>query len=86
MSNRVRLSFPQTSLKLKGVQSQSGSNFKQQMHVRTSQFDEVRAKFRQIGRGKQTITIRQPLFAGNAVVVKREPPKKKENKDGGEVR
>lgn len=78
MANKARFSFPKNvNVNVKGRQRESKPVKFQQVKVQHSDFDEVRAKIRQIGKGKQTLTLITPLFSDRKVVVKL-PPKKKD--------
>ena len=81
MANRVKLSFPRNSnVNFKGLQREAKPSGSQQIKLRTSQIAEARAKFKQIGKGKQNLKVTTPMFGNSKVIVK------KETKDGGKIR
>lgn len=72
MTNRARFTFGRnTNVKIKGRQRESASVSRQSFKLQSSDFDEVRVKLRQIGRGKQTLQTSLPLLSNNTLVVKK---------------
>lgn len=72
MANRARFTFGRnTNVKIKGRQRESKAVSHQGFKVQSSDFDEVRIKLRQLGKGKQTLQVNTPLMSNNNIVIRR---------------
>ena len=70
MANKANFKFKRGST-VRAKQHESSSVSNQSFRVKKSDFDEVRAKFRQIGKGKQTMALTSPLIGRRNVVIRR---------------
>ena len=70
MPNKISLKTTGNS-KINALQSEKKAVAVQQFRVQQSDFDAVRAKLKQIGKGRQTATLTTPLVGRNKVLLRR---------------
>ena len=67
-----KISFKTTgNSKIKVAQNEKKAVAVQQFRVQQSDFDSVRAKLKQIGKGRQTATLTTPLIGRNKILLRR---------------
>lgn len=67
-----KISFKTTGVsKIRAAQSEKKAVAMQQFRVQQSDFDAVRVKLKQIGKGRQTATLTTPLIGKNKILLRR---------------
>lgn len=71
MTNKVHFELSRGNNHVKIKQRESKPVSHQSMKVTTSDFDDVRLKLRQIGKGKQRVAVTTPLLGRHKIVMRR---------------